>query len=131
MPCPYLDALGRGRVLCPFRFLCQATPLAAGDQPYSLVCAHAAHLAGGVHGTQYNAASSQEELRRLNVFAVGGVVAPPRIDGLCIRLGAAIGHGKGQPSPDDFLGLLQGVNAYGVDGATKLFKLGLLLFPFG
>jgi hypothetical protein len=55
------------------------------------------------------------------MLAVRGMIAPPHIDSVCIRLGATIGHWKGQPSTDDFLCLLQGVNTDGVDGATKLF----------
>ena len=112
---------GLGPCLCSFRFLCDATPLTAGDQAYGFICTHAAHLSGGVHGTQDHATASQKELRRLDVLAVSGMIAPPRIDGVCIRLGATIGYGKGQPSTDDFLCLLQSVDTDGVDGATKLF----------
>ena len=50
------------------------------DEPDGLVGAHAPDGAGGVHGSQHNAAAAQQELRRLHVPAP--VLGPPGADGI-------------------------------------------------
>jgi hypothetical protein len=93
-----------------------APALTGGDQPHGLVGSHAAHRAGGVHRPEDHAATPQQEFRRLNVAAV---FLPPGTEQLGFLFGHAVGNGKGQATVDHLLGLLQGIDAGGIDGGPQ------------
>jgi hypothetical protein len=110
------------------RLLFAAPALTGGDQPRRLVGPHAAHGAGGVHRPEDDAATPQQEFRRLNVTAFA---LPPGAEQLGLLSGHTVGDWEAESSAHNLPCLLQGVDAGGIDGGPKRFQLGLLVLVSG
>jgi hypothetical protein len=112
----------------PARLLFAAPALTGRDQPHRLVGAHAAHGSGGVHRPKDNAATPQQEFRRLDEATFS---LPPGAKQLGLLPGYAVCNREGKSSAHNLPRLLQGIHAGGIDGGPKSFQLRFLLLVCG
>jgi hypothetical protein len=133
-PMPWAASSRPGRPRCRMpglvsaRLLFAAPALTSRDQPHYLVGTHAAHGSGGVHRPEDNAATPQQELRRLDeaAFAI-----PPCTEQIGLLPRHAVCNREGKPPAHHLPRLLQGVDAGGIDGGPKSFQLRFLFLIRG